>query len=279
MKPTIRSRKRPEGQRWRRGFLAAAGLCVTAFLVNLTFFEVSPANSWGLAYGISAAVLLLLVSLYGVRRRSMRLAAKIRLGKTRSWLYLHLYGGSLFLLLMLMHSGFAVPSGAITFWLWVLSLWTALSGFAGLALQQWLPRVLGSGLQIEVLYERIPELVGEIRSKAEALVATCSEPVQTLYARSVAPALAGPQQRLGFFLDITGGRSDGLRQLEFLRDLLAAEEQEKLKELAHLYRTKKQIDAHFTLQKALRWWLWAHVPVSIVLWVLLVLHLFTVFYY
>ena len=279
MKRTIRSRKRPEGLRWRRAAVVAAFLCSLAFLTNLFFFEVNPANVWGMTYGVAAASLLLLVTLYGARRRSMKLAARWRLGRTRSWLYLHLYGGGLFLLLMLMHSGFAVPSGTITLWLWLLSLWTALSGLAGLALQQWLPRVLGSGLDIEVLYERIPELVREIRAKAEALVATCTEPVQALYRRSVAPALAGPERRLGFFLNITGGRSDDLRQLEFLQGLLEAEEKEKLEQLARLYRSKRQIDAHFTLQRVLRWWLYAHVPVSIVVWVLLILHLFTVLYY
>ncbi len=279
MKPTIRHSQRPEGARWRRAFTAATALCALAFLVNAAFFELSPANIWGLTYGTAAAVLLLLVTLYGARRRSMRLAAKMRLGRTRSWLYLHLYGGMLFLLLLLMHSAFAVPSGTVTFWLWILSLWTVVSGLAGLALQQWLPRVLGSGLDIEVLYERIPQLVQEIRTQAEALVETCTEPVQDLYTRSVAPALAGPKRRLSFLLDITGGRSDGLRQLEFLKDLLDREEKEKLTQLAQLYRTKRQIDAHYTLQRVLRWWLYAHVPVSIVVWGLLILHLFSVFYY
>lgn len=279
MKRTLRSRKAPEGRRWRWATAVAAAACGVLFLVNLLLFEVDPAGSWGLAYGTAAVVLLLVVSLYGMRRRAMWLAARIHLGRARSWLYLHLSAGTLFLLLMLMHSGFALPSGSLTFWLWALSLWTVLSGFVGLALQQWLPRVLGSGLDVEVLYERIPELVAEIRAKAQAVVATATEPVQDVYARSVAPALVGPRRRMSFFFDITGGRSEGLRQLDFLHGLLADDEKAKLAELARLYRTKRQIDAHYTLQRALRWWLWGHLPVSIVVWILLLLHLFTVFYY
>ena len=45
------------------------------------------------------------------------------------------------------------------------------------------------------------------------------------------------------------------------------------------YRTKLEIDAHYTLQRALRWWLWLHVPASLVLLVFVAVHLFTVLYY
>ena len=55
--------------------------------------------------------------------------------------------------------------------------------------------------------------------------------------------------------------------------------QRKLDDLQAMYKTKLEIDAHYTLQKALRWWLYLHVPVSIVLIVLLALHIFAVVYY
>ena len=40
-----------------------------------------------------------------------------------------------------------------------------------------------------------------------------------------------------------------------------------------------EIDAHYTLQKVLRGWLLLHIPVSILIFVLLVIHIFTVTYY
>ena len=44
-------------------------------------------------------------------------------------------------------------------------------------------------------------------------------------------------------------------------------------------RTKLEIDAHYTLQQALRWWLYAHLPASFVLLVFILLHLYTVLFY
>jgi len=58
-----------------------------------------------------------------------------------------------------------------------------------------------------------------------------------------------------------------------------AEERTKLTELEQLHSAKLDIDAHFTLQKALRGWLYLHVPVSVVALGLLGFHIFTVLYW
>ncbi len=278
---TRRKTSRPAlaGRRWVWLFAGATALSLAAYIANLLLAERSPSNIWGLAYGTAAALLMVAATLYGMRRRSMSLVSKYRLGSARNWLYLHLYGGGLFLLLMLMHSGFRTPSGLISWSLWILSWWTVLSGLGGLALQQWIPRTLGSGLGLEVLYERVGELVGELREKAEALAATSTEPVQALYARRVAPELVAPRRRWIYFLDITGGKQGQLKEFDYLRRFLSPEEKEKLSKLARLYKTKLDVDAHYTLQTALRGWLWAHVPTSMVLFVLLILHLVAVFTY
>lgn len=278
-RPGVRSVARQSARRWFWGFVVATSLCLATYGANSLFAEVSPGSVWGLAYGTAAALLMVAAALYGMRRRALSLASKYRLGSARNWLYLHLYGGALFLLLMLMHSAFRIPSGAVNWWLWLLSGWTVASGLFGLALQQWIPRTLGSGLGLEVVYERVGELVGELRDKAEALAATSAEPVQALYARRVAPELAAPKRRWIYFLDITGGKQGQLKEFDYLRRFLSSEEKEKLGELARLYKAKLDLDAHYTLQTALRGWLWAHVPTSMVVLILLILHLGAVFYY
>lgn len=275
----IRGARRRETRRWRLVFVAAVALCLIVFAVNGVYFEVGPGTVWGLAYGTAAALLLVVAALYGVRRRAMRLATRRRLGRARDWLALHLCCGGLFLLLMLMHSGFRLPTGMVTWGLWALGLWTVASGLVGLALQRWIPRALGSGPEVEVVYERIPELVAEIRDAADGVAAACDEPVQALYARRVAPALAAPRRSLRHFFDVTGGKQARLRELNYLRRFLPPAEGERLGRLAQLYESKLEIDVHYTLQQTLRIWLWAHVPVSVVLMALLVIHLATVWYY
>jgi hypothetical protein len=269
---------RREARLWRLGALGLFAVCGVVLVLNLVLAELHPGNTWGLAYGIAAAVLLVTTALYAVRRRTMRWATRFA-GRGRAWLWLHVWGGALFLLLASMHSGFAWPTGALTWWLFLLSWWTVLSGLAGLFLQRWIPRVLSSGLSVEVNYERIPELIDEVRSKAEALVAGADETISELYERSMASELAAPNPRFVYFTDVTGGIRSRLTDLEYLRRFLPAEEKEKLDKLEELFRVKLEIDAHYTLQRVLRNWLYFHVPPSVVLLGLVVLHVLTVLYY
>jgi len=268
-----------EARVWRWGFLAAAGLCAAALLANAVFAEISPGNAWSLAYGVAAAVLLAGTGLYGVRRRAPRGATRRGLGRARAWLWLHVYGGLLFILLVLMHSGFRWPDGALTGWLWGLSAWTVLSGLAGLAGQRWIPRVLTSGLSIEVNYDRIPELVDDIRRQAAATAAASSVAVRELFRKKIAPSLDRPRRRLIYFVDITGGIRSRLRDLDYLAGFLEGDDKQRLQKLERLLRSKLEIDAHTTLQQALRLWLWLHLPPAILLAVLVMVHIFTVTYY
>lgn len=280
MNPATRRPK--QVARERRRFLAA-GLtaitaCVVAFALNAVLGDVHPASVWGLTYGILAAALLVLAALYGVRRRAMKTGTRLA-GRTRSWLWIHVWAGGLFLLLVTMHSGLSWPTGTLTWWLFGLSWWTVLSGFLGLFLQSWIPSVLSSGLSLEVNYDRIPVLVDEVRAKAEAIVAEADSAISELYRKSLAPELAAPRRRLVYFTDITGGIRTRLTEVDYLRRFLPADEKEKLTELEKLFRAKLEMDAHYTLQRALRLWLYLHVPTSLVLLGLVVLHVWTVLYY
>jgi hypothetical protein len=260
---------------WLWAFVLATGVCLLVYCVNAIFFEVNAGNVWGIVYGTLASLLMVGAALYAVRRRKQQLKA----GRSSTWVQFHVYGGTLFMLLVFMHSGFRLPTGALNWWLWTLSVWVTVSGIVGVALQRWIPRILTSGLSVEAMYERIPEVVGQLRARAEKVVETCSDPVQDFYRRNVSAALAMPQPKLIYYFDITGGIQSRMKQFDYLRKVLSAEEKEKLDDLKSVYRTKLELDAHYTLQKALRWWLYTHVPVSLVLLVLVALHLYAVWYY
>lgn len=264
-----------QSSEWFLGFSAAAVLALIAFMLNMLLSTVSPGSAWALTYGTIAALLMVGAALYGVRRRKPRIHA----GRSHTWVQFHVYGGMLFLLLVFMHSGFHVPSGGVTWWLWFLSIWITISGLLGVALQKWIPRILTSGLTIEVVYERIPELVREIRDRAEGVAIAGTDPVRDFYQKNVAAALVAPQTRLIYYFDITGGSHPRARQFEYLRRVLSSEDRNNLDQIESIYKTKLELDAHYTLQKALRWWLYAHVPVSLMLIVLLAVHLYSVFHY
>ncbi len=279
MKSKVREGQIREARRWWWGFLALAVLCVLTFGANVVLTEVHPGSTFGMAYGIAATTFMVGAALYGMRRRTLRFASRHGFGRSRAWLYFHLYGGALFVLLVLMHSGFSWPVGALNWWLWGLSLWIFVSGLIGLGLQTWIPRVLASGLSVEVNYDRIPELSEEIRQRAEAVAATCDDSVRALFKKRVAPALTAPRRSLIFFFDPTGGIQSRLRPFRYLAGRLPQDEREKLDELERLYRGKLEIDAHYTLQRALRTWIYLHAPLSLFLVALVTLHIFTVLYY
>ena len=267
-------------RRWGvpRLFLLAIVVAGAAWAANLAFAEVQAGNTWSLAYGAGAAALLVLAAGYGVRRRMMRVASRFRAGSAAGWLGLHVWGGSLFLLLMLMHSGFRLPSGVITSGLWWLGWWTVASGIAGRTLQRWIPRMLASGLTTEVLYERIPELVEDLRERAAEVAVGAHEAIVALH-RGLETELAAPRRRWLFFVDITAGRESRRREFRHLRRLLGDEDRERLDRLEGLYRTKLEADAHYTLQQALRLWLYLHVPGALLLVALLAAHLYAVWTY
>lgn len=260
---------------WFLAFSVLIVLALIALVLNMLLSAVGPGNAWGLTYGTIAALLMLGAALYGVRRRKPRLHA----GHSHTWVQFHVYGGMLFLLLVFMHSGFRVPSGGVTWWLWFLSIWITVSGILGVALQKWIPRILTSGLTVEVVYERIPDLVRQIRDRAEEVALAATDPVRDFYLKNVAGALVAPQTRLIYYFDITGGSHTRTRQFEYLRRVLSSEDRKNLDQIESIYKTKLELDAHYTLQKPLRWWLYAHVPVSLMLLVLLAVHLYSVFYY
>ena len=266
-----------QSPKWFWVFVIATLISVLIYLINAVFFEVNPGNIWGLTYGTVALILMIGVALYAVRRRKMRLFS--RFGHSFTWVQYHVYGGSLFLLWVFMHSAFTLPSGPLNWWMWILSVWVTISGIFGVFLQKWIPRILASGLSVEVVYERIPELVREIRERSEELIKTCAEPVRDLYMNNLYSALLAPKTRWIYYIDITGGIKSTEKQFEYIRNILTGEEAQKLVRLESMYKTKLELDAHYTLQKLLRWWLYSHVPLSIVLLILVAIHLFAVFYY
>lgn len=284
-KTAVYQRKRKQASRWYNklikspawllAFVVAVVACLGTYAANAILGPVNPNTTWGWGYGIAATVLFVGTMAYPLRRRLMR----FRPGRTFHYLQFHLYAGTLFLLLMFMHTGFQTPEGVLTWWLWFFSLWIVLSGILGVGLQKWIPTLLASGLDVEINYDRIPELTEELRGRADDLASESAPKIRRFYRRKLADALEAPRFRPLYFLDVTGGRMAYGRQFDHLRSVLPAEQKENLDDLEHILHTKRQIDAHYTLQTPLRWWLYLHLPVGLLLIVLIGLHIFTVLYY
>ena len=259
--------------------LITAALGLVSLLVFLFFalgrgYEADSAA--GMGFGIAAAVALSVVMSYSIRRS---LPAVRVLGRTKTWLDIHIYGGLLFMLLVLIHTGFDVPSGPLLAVLWTLSVWVVVSGLAGLALQRSVPKMLDAASSFEVDLKRIPELVVELRSRAEKLAMRAGPGAQAYYARELAPDMETPRAAMSSLLGVSRIQNYRSQEFEILRRTLPAESGPMLDELFQLHGTKLQMDLHFTLQRVLRFWLYFHLPAAMVLIGLVVLHVFFVLYF
>ncbi len=269
--------RRPVRFRWQPMRDTALLIGITAILLRIVAGRAfQPRSDLGQGFGIAAAATLLVVMLYSIRRS---LPAVRSLGPAQFYLQLHVAGGTLFLVLLLLHTDFRLPSGPLMIVLWTISLWVVLSGAFGLALQRVIPRLLDAGASFEVNLQRIPELVQELRSRASAVAARAGPRVQAYYAREIAPDMEAPQAALRSVLGRS--RSESYRSQEFhiLRQTVPADVAPALDELEQIHNTKLEMDLHYTLQRWLRLWLWLHLPVAMVLLGLVVLHVSLVLYY
>lgn len=234
-----------------------------------------PGRFWGLAFGIAAAALFVNAGLYPLRRR-----LRARPFRTvQQWLQLHIYGSAIALVFVLVHMGFRLPGGMFGWWLFLLSVWTALTGVVGVLLQKWVPVLIARNLKVEAIYERIPELVGKVADGAAATVAGAGDALTGAYEKDLRPLLAQPAPRWGYLLDIRQARARQLEPLTRLETFVDDADRQKLRDLTTLVNEKLDLDVLMSLQRVLRAWLVTHIPAAVVLLGLLVVHVFAVVYF
>ena len=260
-------------------WLTASAVIGVVALVSYLAFTWSrpwqPGRFWGLVSGTIAAALFFNAGLYPLRRRWR---AK-PLGTVQQWLQLHIYGSAIALLLVFVHIGFRVPGGAFGWWLFGLTVWTALTGIVGVLLQKWVPVLIARNLKVEALYERIPELVGKLAETAATTVTGAGDVLNRTYDTEIRQLLANPAPRWGYLFDIRQARVRQLEPLTRVETFVEGADREKLRDLTVVVNEKLDLDVLMSLQRVLRAWLVTHIPAAVVLLGLLVVHVFAVVYF
>ena len=262
---------RPKKPQWLLISLGIAGAALAVRLIVAIRHPWDPGRSAGLVFGIIASVLYLLDVLYPLRRKLLAFP----LGSAQTWIQLHIYGGFLAFFFVLVHEGFRWPGGTMGWLLLSLSAWATVSGLAGVWLQKWIPAVLASGLHVEALFERIPKLVEKSLAEADELMAGASEMLERFYADDVRPALAGVDASWGYLSDVRSGRDRRLEPFSRISRFLADEERPRLEDLKAVYTEKLELDAQYSLQRILRGWVAIHVPPCLLLFGLMLFHIWT----
>lgn len=139
-------------------------------------------GSWpGLVYGAAGLALMLYAGALGLRRR----VPTWRVGRATTWMKGHLWLGLLSYVLILFHGGFHL-GGTLTLVLMVLFTAVVLSGVYGVVLQQFLPRQMLVRVTLETVYEQIDSVVAQLRAEADALVEAAAGPLAPVPASAAA---------------------------------------------------------------------------------------------
>jgi len=271
-----------ESARWRWRVLVLF-LALTAAYLFYAWGRFPHGGSWpGIAFGTLAALLILLLLWYGVRKRQYH----SRWGTLETWLQSHVYLGLLSVAVVLYHSGFRFEDKVAVAALVVLVL-VVLTGLFGAILYTTVPRIL-TDVQGDAAAEEISAEVQRFLRSMDRLADGKSATFRKVHDSLVGELRPRPlsgwrilfrSARIGRRRTAEEGGSDWT---ELLRRV-GKEEQDDLRELLVRSRQAKEqlqrLVAQQQYKNLLDVWLYAHIPLSLALVVLVLAHLVAVFYY
>lgn len=161
-------------------------LCVVATVVSVAAYAAvasgaarlpGGSSAIGLVYGVLGSLIILFEFALWPRRWPGVRAWRV-LGRTQVWLRAHIWLGLLTVPLIWMHSGFTWGGGLSTT-IAVLFIVIIVSGILGLALQQFIPRMLLIDVAGETVYSQLETVAAQYLRDADLLVERLrSEPVE-----------------------------------------------------------------------------------------------------
>jgi hypothetical protein len=293
-------------RRWIVACLALLALATAVYVVDAARAVRAPSGgSWlGLTFGGVGLALMLYAGALGLRRR----VPTWRIGRATAWMKGHLWLGILSYALILLHSGFQM-GGPLTLVLMVLFTVVLLSGIYGVVLQQYLPRLMLTRVPLETVYEQIDSIVGQLRDEADALVANAAGGLPEMSAAPAGERRGGGGERRGTgvtlrpepVLSPAVPDAAGLKEIYLaeIRPYLAAQDtrssrlatpavaaalfrhlralappalHDALGELEAICDERRQLAEQKRLHHWLHGWLLVHVPLSMALLLLAVVH-------
>jgi hypothetical protein len=260
----------------------------------------------GLAYGIAGFGLMLYAGLLGARKK----VPVWRLGRAQTWMRGHLWLGLVSFPLIVFHAGVTFGGGLTLVLMWLFTI-VIVSGVWGAWLQHTLPRRMTRDVPMETIYEQIEHVRAQLVMEADTVVAdACGKlEVETVVpaARAGGTSAAGSEAQASataalattvrieaeesaplrdFYLremrafvqhpTTTHPLADGTRavsRFETLRALLPASFHLAIRDLENICEEERQLMRQSRMHVVLHGWQLVHVPLSIALLALAVVHI------
>lgn len=237
--------------------------------------ETFNAMLWEPAYLTGHFLFWSMVSLAALNMRKKM--SFLPLGKVRNWVKVHIYLGWFVVGAFLIHIDFKWPTGTLETAMLVLFVLVAGSGLLGAFISKSLPGRLTRRGE-EVIYERIPVFIRELRDRADELVAqsveqTGSSSLADFYMTRVRSWMGQPRDWLEHLFELNGRAYQIDYEFENMSRYLNDEEKEILSEFKEIVLKKSDLDYHFALQSALKLWLFIHIPLTYALLLLALVHI------
>lgn len=220
--------------------------------------------------------LMLFLTCYNLRKK----LSFLPLGKSSTWLQLHLYAGFLSALFFFIHTGFKLPQGQLELTMTILYSLIVISGILGIFITRLFPRRLSS-LGEEIIFERIPMHRAKLAQQAEELaLSSIAETQSTLiakfYSNELATFFSQPQHFFAHLFEYRAPLFKILNKLDELTHYLNEQEKGQGEKLRQLIIKKYELDYSFTLQACLKYWLFIHIPFTYALLLFSLLHIILV---
>jgi len=205
---------------------------------------------------------VLFLATYNLRKR----ISFLPLGSSSTWMQLHIYVGWLSIAIYLLHAGPGIPEGTLERALAFVFVLVAGSGLLGLLLTRTMPPRLSRRGE-EVIFERIPGFLERLRCEAEdyaveSVKLTSSTAIADFYDSTLAKYMARHRDGLSHLLGLNSRLERRLHEIAEFKLCLSAEAAEVLDGLEEIVSKKTDLDFHYYGQGILKWWFFAHVPLT-----------------
>jgi hypothetical protein len=262
---------RHRGMRW---FKIALALSLIAIL-GYAMADVKPrpnGGSWyGYKLGTIAALLIVWLSLLGVRKRAMTAGA----WSLKAWTSAHVYLGLSLIVIATLHTGFQFGWNVHTL-AYALMILVIASGVYGIVVYATLPSALSNNRREMTKREMVEALAAIDRQLDQA-----AQPLEREQADWVIAALAQDPFGYGVVTRLSGHYRDDRTQaaIEAFAGAPGEAQQQVRALLGKRLAQLLQIRRHVRLKAMLEVWLYVHVPATVALLAALAAHIVSVFYY
>jgi hypothetical protein len=265
------------GVAWRRIFFVLL-IASTASFISYARQEFPHGGSrWGLIYGSVGFLLCFLLAFFGVRKRWYRST----FGTVEQWMQSHIYLGVLVMVILLFHAGGRFNDKVAVATLILVAI-VVLSGVLGAVLYITVPRLL-TEVESNLTIVEVSEQLNQLGKQMARIASGRSETFQRIYDQLIRELAPGWMAGWRLLLSRMRRGKAPLADWTNLLSLVQKDEQEELRQLLVVSRQRKELLIRLMYQQryknVLEFWLYIHIPFTVLLLLFAVIHVVAVFYY